>query len=253
MNRRILLFAGRNMKEILRDPVNLFFALGFPVVFLLLLSALNSGASAQADNPVFHMESLTPGIVAFAPVFMALFSGMLLAKDRTSSFLMRLFTSPITSADFLFGYTLPMVIVAMVQSSITFLAAVLFGFHFTGNVLLAVIVVIPITLFFVAVGLLCGSVMSDKAVGGVCGALLTIVAGWFGGIWFPLELIGGWFAVTAKILPFYHAAQAAAAAVNGNYGEILFHIAVVTGYAIVLFVVAVFVFNRKMKSDHLWA
>lgn len=40
MNRRVFLFAGRNMKEILRDPINLFFGLGFPVVFLLILLAV---------------------------------------------------------------------------------------------------------------------------------------------------------------------------------------------------------------------
>lgn len=250
MNRRVLLFAGRNMKEILRDPIQLFFALGFPIVFLWLLSTINSKAPVQAYNPAFCVDSITPGIVAFAPVFMALFSGMLLAKDRTSSFLMRLFTSPVTSSEFLFGYTLPMVIVAMVQGFITFLVAALFGFPLTGNVLLAVIVVIPITLFFVAVGLLCGSVMSDKAVGGVCGAFLTIVAGWFAGIWFPLDLIGGAFQAAAKILPFYHAAQAVTAAVNGNYGGILPHIIVVMGYVIVVFTAAVFVFHGKMKGGH---
>ena len=250
MSRRIFLFAGRNMKEILRDPVNLFFGLGFPVIFLLLLSALNANASAQTYNPAFSIELLTPGIATFAPVFMALFSGMLLSKDRTSSFLMRLFTSPTTSAEFLLGYTLPMVIVAMIQSLITFLAAILFGFSFTINVLLAIIVIIPITLLFVAVGLFCGSIMSDKAVGGVCGALLTIVAGWFAGIWFPLDLVGGVFKTASEILPFYHAAQAATAAINGEYGEILPHITVVIGYVVVLFTMAVYIFNKKMKSDN---
>lgn len=238
------------MKEILRDPVNLFFGLGFPVVFLLILSAINSGMPAQAGNSAFGIEVLTPGIAAFAPVFMALFSGMLLAKDRTSSFLMRLFTSPATSADFLFGYTLPMVVVAMVQSLITFLAAMLFGFSFTVNVLLAVIVIIPTTLLFVAIGLICGSIMSDRAVGGVCGALLTIVASWFSGLWFPLDLIGGAFKTVSEILPFYHAAQAASAAIDGKLSEIIPHVAVVAAYVIVLFAAAILIFTKKMRSDN---
>lgn len=248
--RRILLFAGRNIKEILRDPVNLFFALGFPVVFLLLLSAINANAPAQADNPAFHIGSATPGIVAFAPVFTALFSGMLLAKDRTSSFLMRLFTSPITPAEFLAGYTLPMVIVAAAQGLITFLAAAWIGFPLTANVLPAVFAVVPTALLFTAIGLLCGSVMSDRAVGGVCGALLTIVSGWFAGIWFPLDLIGGGFQAVAEILPFYHAAQAVAAAVAGDYGKGCAHGLVVMGYVVVVFAAAVFVFKREVEGDH---
>lgn len=250
MSRRIWLLAGRNMKEILRDPVNLFFGLGFPVVFLLLLSAINSNMPAQAGNSAFSIEVLTPGIAAFSPVFMALFSGMLLAKDRTSSFLMRLFTSPAASADFLFGYTLPMVAVAMVQSFITFLAAIPFGFSFTIHVLPAVIVIIPITLLFTAIGLLCGSIMSDRAVGGVCGALLTIVAAWFSGIWFPLDLIGGAFKTISEILPFYHAAQAASAAVKGDFTKVFPHTAIVLAYVVVLFAITIFIFMKKMRSDN---
>lgn len=156
MIRRVLLLAKRNIKEILRDPVNLFFGLIFPVIFLLILSGINSNASAQSYNPAFSIEVLTPGIATFAPVFMALFSGMLLSKDRTSSFLMRLYTSPATSSDFLFGYTLPMIIISVVQSTITFLVAMVLGFSFTINVIPTIIVIIPITLLYIAIGLLCG-------------------------------------------------------------------------------------------------
>ena len=138
-----------------------------------------------------------------------------------------------------------MVVVAMAQSLIAFLAAMLFGFSFTINVFLAILVIIPITLLFIAIGLLCGSGMSDKAVGGVCGALLTIIAGWFAGIWFPLDLIGGIIKTLSEILPFYHAAQAAIAAINGNYVEILPHMAIVLAYVVVVFAVAVFIFNKK--------
>ena len=43
---RALTFAKRTAKEILRDPLTLAFGLGFPVVLLLLLSAI------QANIPV---------------------------------------------------------------------------------------------------------------------------------------------------------------------------------------------------------
>ena len=39
---RMFTFAGRNTKEILRDPLTLFFGLGFPLVLLLLLSAIQA-------------------------------------------------------------------------------------------------------------------------------------------------------------------------------------------------------------------
>ena len=53
---KMLTFAGRNTKEILRDPLNLGFGLGFPLILILLLSAI------QANVPVslFEISSLAP-------------------------------------------------------------------------------------------------------------------------------------------------------------------------------------------------
>ena len=124
---RILLFARRNTKEVLRDPVNFFFGLGFPLVLLVLLSIINGSIPPEAGNPMFEIKNLAPGLAMFGSVFMALFAGMLLSKDRTSSFLMRLFTSPMTSVDFILGYTLPMPAMTIVQAAITLLAAKLLG------------------------------------------------------------------------------------------------------------------------------
>ena len=38
--RKMLFFASRNRKELLRDPLSLIFGIGFPVVLLLLLHLL---------------------------------------------------------------------------------------------------------------------------------------------------------------------------------------------------------------------
>jgi ABC-2 type transport system permease protein len=246
---RVSLFAGRNTKEVLRDPINLFFGLGFPLVLLALLSIINANIPAEAGNTFFAVENLAPGVATFGPVFMALFSGMLLSKDRTSSFLTRLFTSPMTPFDFILGYTLPLLVMAVVQSIITFLAALLFGLTWSMNVLIAIVVIIPISIMFVGLGLLCGSLMNDKAVGSICGALLTNVAGWLSGIWFPLDLVGGAFKAVAAALPFYHSAEATKAAISGSFGEIWPHMAVVSGYMVIIYVLAVIIFRRKMSGD----
>lgn len=243
------LFAKRNIKEILRDPVNFFFALGFPLALLALLSFINNAIPPEADNPMFAIENLSPGLAMFGTAFMALFAGMLLAKDRTSSFLMRLFTSPMTSAEFILGYSIPMMIMALAQAAITILASVLFGLEITVNILPAILVTMLTSLLFVGLGLLCGSLMNDKAVGGICGAALTNVAGWLSGVFIPIDLIGGAFKAVTEILPFYHSVQAIQAALSGRFEDIFTHLAVVMGYAVVIFVLAVVVFRRKMSGD----
>ena len=245
---RIILFAKRNAKEILRDPVNLFFGLGFPLILLVMLSVINSSIPAEANNTMFSIENLAPGLAMFGTAFMALFSGMLLSKDRTSSFLMRLFASPMTSFDFILGYTLPMIVMASAQSAITLLASCIMGLELTVNLLLAILVTTLTSLLFVGFGLLFGSLLDDKAVGGICGALLTNVAGWLSGVFIPIDLIGGAFKKAADILPFYHSVKAIQAVLHGNFGELLPHLTIVLGYSIVIFALAVIVFQRKMSG-----
>ena len=242
---RMLTFAGRNTKEILRDPLNLFFGLGFPLVLLLLLSAI------QANIPValFEIQHLTPGITVFGLAFMTLFSATIIAKDRGSALLQRLYTTPLTAADFILGYTLPIIPIAMAQCVICYIAAILLGLEITVNILYAVVCIIPVALLYIGLGLLCGSVLNDKQVGGICGALLTNLSAWLSGTWFDLELVGGTFRKVAYALPFVHAVELERAALLGDPAGIFPHLWWVLGYAVVILAAAVLLFLRHMKRQ----
>jgi ABC-2 type transport system permease protein len=185
----MLTFAKRCAKEIVRDPINLCFGLGFPLVLLYLLSALQSNIPV----PLFEIEHLAPGVAVFGLSFMTLFSATLVAKDRTSSLLQRLYTTPMKPLDFILGYILPLLPISLMQSAICYLVAFFLGLAPSVNILLALVFILPISLLFVALGLLFGSILNDKAVGGICGALLTNLSAWLSGIWFDLELVGGVF------------------------------------------------------------
>lgn len=242
---RMQIFAGRNRKEILRDPINLAFGLGFPLVLILLLSAI------QASIPVklFELQRLTPGITVFGLSFITLFSATIIAKDRGSAFLQRLYATPLTAADFILGYTLPMMPIAVGQCVICYLTAIVLGMGITVNMIYAVISILPVSVLYIALGLLCGSVLNDKQVGGICGALLTNLSAWLSGIWFDLELVGGAFKKIAYTLPFVHAVDMQRAIVAGDFAGIFPHIWWVFGYAAVLFAVAVLLFLRQMKKQ----
>ena len=243
--KRMLTFAARTAKEILRDPLNLCFGLGFPLVLLFLLSAI------QANVPVelFDIASLTPGITVFGLSFMTLFSATLIAKDRASSLLQRLYTTPLTPADFILGYTLPMLPIAVLQCIICYIAALVLGLEFSIRIFYAVLLIAPVSLLYLALGLLCGSVLTDKQVGGVCGALLTNLSAWLSGIWFDLDLVGGTFKKIAYLLPFVHAVELERAALSGSFADILPHLAWVLCYAAVTLLAAVLLFLRQMKRQ----
>ena len=241
---RMRTFAVRNTKEILRDPLNLAFGLGFPLVLILLLSAI------QANIPVemFEIGHLTPGITVFGLSFISLFTATIIAKDRGSSLLQRLYTTPLTSLDFILGYTLPMLPISLAQGVICYIAAILLGLPVTLSIVYAVLLLIPVSLLYIAIGLLCGSVLTDKQAGGICGALLTNVSAWVSGIWFDLELVGGTFRKIAYALPFVHAVELERAVLAGNFTGIFPHLWWVLGYAAALFTAAVFLFLRQMKK-----
>lgn len=241
---RMMSFAGRNAKEMLRDPLNLAFGLGFPIVLLVLLEAI------QANVPVelFEISHLTPGITVFGLSFMTLFSATIIAKDRASSFLQRLYTTPLTAVEFILGYTLPILPIALAQCVIVYAAALLLGLPLTVNILYAVVMILPVSLLYIALGLLCGSVLTDKQVGGICGALLTNLSAWLSGTWFDLALVGGAFRKIAYALPFVHAVEMERVVLSGNYADILPHFAWVMGYAVLLLAAAVILFLRQMKK-----
>ena len=242
---RALTFAKRITKEILRDPLNLFFGLGFPLVLILLLSAI------QANVPVelFEIAHLTPGITVFGLSFMTLFSATVISKDRGSSFLQRLYTTPMTAADFIFGYTLPIIPIAVAQSIICYIVAICLGLDVTVNILLAILFIIPISILFIALGLLFGSILNDKQVGGICGALLTNLSAWLSGTWFDLELVGGVFKKIAYALPFVHAVEMERALLSGEVSAIFPHIWWVIGYTLLALALAVVLFLRQMKRQ----
>ncbi|WP_418668369.1 ABC transporter permease [Allofournierella sp.] len=242
---RLLAFSGRTAKEILRDPLNLFFGLGFPLVLIGLLTAIQSNIPV----PIFELAHLTPGVTVFGLSFMTLFAAVLISKDRESALLQRLYTTPLTAADFIFGYTLPLLPMAAAQGTICYIAAALLGLELKITALYAVLVMIPVALFYIALGLIFGSVLNSKQVGGICGALLTNLSAWLSGIWFDVDLVGGAFEKIANALPYIHAVELERAVFNADYSNILPHLWWVLGYTAVAVMGAVFLFLRQMKKQ----
>lgn len=242
---KMLTFAGRNTKEILRDPLNLAFGLGFPLVLILLLSAIQ----ANIPVPLFEIGHLTPGITVFGLSFMTLFSATTIAKDRGSSLLQRLYTTPLSPLDFILGYTLPILPIAAVQCAVCYLAALFLGLPLTVHILCAILMILPVSVLYIALGLLFGSILTDKQAGGICGALLTNLSAWLSGIWFDLNLVGGIFRDIAYALPFVHAVELERAVLSGNYANMFPHLWWILAYAASAMIAAVLLFLRQMKRQ----
>ncbi len=241
---KMITLARRNTKELLRDPLTLFFGIAFPLVLLLLLSAI------QANVPValFRIDMLAPGIVVFGLSFVTLFAALIIAKDRNSAFLQRLYTMPIKAADFVLGYVLPLLPLSLVQSFVCYAMAVVMGLELSVSIFAALVLVLPVALLYIFLGLLFGSILNEKQVGGIVGALLTNLSAWLSGIWFDLSLVGGAFEKIASLFPFVHAVELQRAAASGAWASLVPHLLWVVGYTVVIGVAAVVLFLRQMKK-----
>ncbi|MBR6510100.1 MAG: ABC transporter permease [Clostridia bacterium] len=242
---KFLAFAKRNAKEIIRDPLNLFFGLGFPLVLLLLLSII------QKNIPVdlFEIEHLTPGVTVFGLSFITLFSAVLISKDRETAFFARLYTTPFKPSDFILGYILPLLPIALTQGIICYITAMILGLKPSLNIIIALIFLGFVSLFYIGLGLLCGCILNSKQVGGVCGALLTNFSAWLSGIWFDINLMGETFKKIANFLPFIHAVELERKALSGEILKALPHFLVILGYTFFVLALAIFIFLKKMKNN----
>jgi ABC-2 type transport system permease protein len=250
---RIRVFAMRNIKEISREPLSYVFCFGFPIVMLVIMSVVNASIPKEANMTLFQIQNLGPGIAVFSLTFTMLFTCLSISKDRANAFLVRLYASPMRGVDFITGYTIPLLVIAVIQCIITFLACAVIGalndYIFSlGNVLFAMLVLLPSMILFIGLGLFFGTLFSEKAAPGLCSIIIS-VAGMLGGIWMDVDALGGVLAQVCKTMPFYYGVKAAKLAVNGDYSGLGKPLVVVCGYAIIVYLLAVLVFRKKMQDD----
>lgn len=252
---RALEFTKRNLREMSRDPLSYIFCVAFPIVMLVIMSVVNRSIPKEAGMTIFRIDNLAGGIAIFGQTFVMLFSSLNVAKDRNSSFLIRLYASPMKGMDFTVGYLLPMLIVAVVQVIISFAAALVVACFTGGEVkllglLLAAFAVLPSALMFTAIGFLFGTLFHEKAAPGLCSILISL-GSFVGGIWFDVDGIGGTIAKISKCTPFYYATKVARAAIHLDltWNSFVIPLIIVLVTAVILTLIASFVFSRKMKSD----
>ena len=249
-----MVFAKRNLIEVYRDPLSWIFCIAFPIVMLIIMSIVNS-AIPKEGMTLFRIDNLSGGIAVFGQMFVMLFTAIAVAKDRNGAFLTRLYSSPMKSSNFVWGYILPMLLTAVIQVCVTLIASVVIslisGYQLSiAGLLLAIIAVIPSALMFSSIGFLFGTFFNEKAAPGICSIIISLGA-MLGGIWFDVEGVGGFMYKLGKCLPFLYATKLARSAISLEFGvkEFLIPLAVVVLAALALTILARIVFRSRMRAD----
>ena len=241
---RMINFAKRNFKELVRDPISLIFEIALPIFLLFIFQQFN----IPSEN--FKLENFTPGIILFGFSFITLFTATLIAKDRTSSFLIRLGTSPMKSKDFILGYIVSLLPIVVIQNVLFFIESIVLGLSFTINIILTILVSVLVSILFITLGILIGSLVSERATGGI-GSIVVQLVCFTSGMYFPKETVRKTFAFICELLPFESCLNIIKAVLNNNFDIISTkNIIVFLLYLVVILMISVIVFKKKMISDN---
>ncbi len=246
-----IVFANRNFKELVRDPLSWIFCLGFPLVMLAIMTVINNSIPAEAGMTLFEIESLAPGIMIFGLTFVMLFACLLIAGDRNEAFLLRIFTSPMKSSDYIMGYIIPLIVLCFGQVIITLAASLILALASGDklsipNMFFSIVTAIPSMFMFIGFGLLFGTLFNKNAAPGLSSIIISF-SGMLGGIWMDVDTIGGTLADICKALPFYHCVKSARLAFGGDFSGSMCEAGIVLIWAVVVVAVSIIVFRKKMR------
>ena len=241
---RTLNFAKRNFKEIIRDPLSIIFSVLLPLFLLFIFKQIN------IPNESYELHNFTPGIVVFGFSFITLFTAMLVSKDRTSSLLIRLGISPMKPIEYILGYMLSIIPLILIQNVLFFILAIALGLSFSINIIWAILISIVVAILFIAIGIILGSLFSEKASSGISSIVVQLVC-FTSGMYFPRELLGDVFSKICEYLPFESCVTIIKGIMNANLESITIrNIIVFLVYTIIMFIISIIVFRKKMISDN---
>ena len=240
---RTLTFANRNFKEIIRDPLSIIFAIILPLFLLYIFKQF------KIPNEVYNIENFTPGIIIFSLSFITMFTSLLVAKDRSTSLTTRLGISPMKSIDYILGYSISVLPIVLIQNILFFITAILLGLNFSINIIYTILVSIPISLLFISLGILIGTITTEKSSSGVSSIVVQLVA-FTSGMYFSTDMVSETFDTICKILPFKGTLDITKSILNKNYDNILVSTLIVLLYTIMTITIAIILFKKKMISDN---
>lgn len=263
---KTLTFMKRNLKEMTRDPLIYIFCAGFPIFMVLMFQIILKYTGE--NTPIFEVKSLIPGIMMFSYSMLMLIAALLISKDKTSSFLKRLYTSPMKSHNYIIGYFVPFMIVGLVQSIICIILGYIFGatsgtgFVSFGESLLLILEMLPMMFINIFIGMILATLLNEKSAPAVTSIFIS-VSGIIGGAWMPLETMGD-FEKVAECLPFYPSVYLGRIITNATHtvpdslGNPVYYsfsdrglmfLLILLGYLTIFGALTVLFFNKRLKND----
>ena len=202
------------------------------------------------ETKLTQMDFIAPGIIIFGLLIMIPTSGRIMLRDKESRFLNRMLTTPARPWEFITGYSLSMLVIAIIQIIFFVLLGWLFGMDIVGNLGLALAVFLLTAICSIGVGMVVASLSKSENQGESLSWLFSMPLAVISGVWFSLEFMPSYIQTLAKLFPFAHAVDAARAVITRGVGleAISGDFFFLVGWAAGVFILGTILFSRTMRS-----
>ena len=242
---RVFCLAKRNFLETVKDVLSLSFIFALPIIMLIMMEAIFGNIE---EASMFKIENFAPGICTFGFTFVMLFVALNITTDKKSAFMMRILVSPVKSGEYLLSFVLSSIPLMLIQTILFYIISLLFGLQFNGSWFLSIIMLMPSMLFYIACGLLISVLAKTDNQAGPLSSIIITGAGMLGGVWMPIETMGGGFKSVCEWLPFYNGIKFARYPFMSFDTSVFISLLIVLGYTLIIGGVAIFIFNKKIKK-----
>ncbi len=202
------------------------------------------------ETEVTYIDFIAPGIIIFGLLILIPTSARMMVRDKEKGFMSRLLTTPARPVDFISGYSLCLVAIAIVQIIIFIAAAWGFGMDIVGSLWLAFLIFLITGLSSIGIGMVVASLSKSENQAEPLCWLFSMPLAMLSGCWFSTEMLPSYLRNVAYAFPYAHAIDASRAILIRGVGleaisnDLLF----LVGWAIAIFAIGVILFRRSMRS-----
>jgi ABC-2 type transport system permease protein len=223
-----------------------------------VVGGMNQGMSGS--SPVIHtsgqsvfpkkfrfIDFFLPGIIAMSVMTSSMFGSVSLnAELKQKGVIRKLSTTPITRAEWILSNMMYQMFLALISTvCIIFVGWALFQFELHLNAWLAVFVILDV-LAFAGIGMLLTRFAKDADSAAAAVNVIMFPMMFLSGSFFSLEMMPGFLQSFARVLPLYYVNEGLRACmVTLDFGKVWFYAAVIGVFAMVMFVLGVFLTSWK--------
>jgi len=202
------------------------------------------------ETEITFIDFMGPGIIVFGLLILIPTSARIMVRDKEKGFLSRLLTTPARPLDFISGYSLCLIAIAIIQIIIFILAGWLFGMDIVGSLWLAFLIFFLTGLSSIGIGMFVASLSKSENQAEPLCWLFAMPLAMLSGVWFSIEMLPSYLRAIAYAFPYAHTIDASRAVLIRGVGveaissDLLF----LVGWAVVIFAIGIILFRRSMRS-----